>query len=103
MEGGMVTTHHNFNLVGLARVSTVIQDAQLQRDALMATGCGRTRSPSICSPNAPALVQFRDGRLTLSCMTIVTRDGATDFEQSAFAEVSPRTECPVGPVRSDSR
>ncbi len=69
----MVTTHHNFNLVGLARVSTVIQDAQLQRDALMAAGCGRTRSPSICSPNAPALVQFRDGRLTLSCMTIPDR------------------------------
>jgi len=56
MEGGMVSTHHN--LVGLARVSTVIQDAQLQRDALMAAGCGRTRSPSICSPNAPALVHF---------------------------------------------
>ena len=40
---------------------------------------------------------------TLSCMTIVTRDGAADFEQSAFAEVSPGTECPVSPVRSDSR
>jgi N12 class adenine-specific DNA methylase len=32
-------THHN--LVGLARVSTVLQDAQLQRDALTAAGCGR--------------------------------------------------------------
>jgi hypothetical protein len=35
--------------------------------------------------------------------TILTRDGATDFEQSAFTEVSLGTECPVGPVRSDSR
>jgi len=34
---------------------------------------------------------------------IVTRDGAADFEQPAFAEVSPGTECPVSPVRSDSR
>ncbi len=32
MVGAMVSTHHN--LVGLARVSTVVQDAQLQRDAL---------------------------------------------------------------------
>ena len=36
MVGGMVTAHHN--LVGLARVSTVLQDAQLQRDALTAAG-----------------------------------------------------------------
>jgi len=28
---------------------------------------------------------------------IVTRDGAADFEQFAFAEVSPGTECPVSP------
>jgi len=34
MVGGMVSTHHN--LVGLARVSTVLQDAQLQCDALTA-------------------------------------------------------------------
>ncbi len=39
MVGAMVSTHHN--LVGLARVSTVVQDAQLQRDALTAAGCGR--------------------------------------------------------------
>ncbi len=39
MVGAMVTAHHN--LVGLARVSTVAQDAQLQRDALAAAGCGR--------------------------------------------------------------
>ncbi len=39
MVGGMVSTHRN--LVGLARVSTVLQDAQLQRDALTAAGCGR--------------------------------------------------------------
>ena len=32
----MVTAHHN--LVGSARVSTVIQDAQLQRDALTVAG-----------------------------------------------------------------
>jgi hypothetical protein len=36
LVGGMVTAHHN--LVGSARVSTVIQDAQLQRDALTAAG-----------------------------------------------------------------
>jgi len=36
MVGGMVTAHHN--LVGSARVSTVIQAAQLQRDALTAAG-----------------------------------------------------------------
>ena len=35
----MTTTHHN--LVGLARVSTSSQDAQLQRDALGEAGCGR--------------------------------------------------------------
>jgi len=34
--GGMVTAHHN--LVGSARVSTVIQDAQLQRDACSTRG-----------------------------------------------------------------
>jgi len=39
MVGAMVSTHHN--LVGLARVPTVVQDAQLQRDALTAAGCGR--------------------------------------------------------------
>lgn len=39
MVGGMVGTHHN--LVGLARVSTLLQDAQLQRDALTEAGCGR--------------------------------------------------------------
>ncbi len=39
MVGAMVSTHHT--LVGLARVSTVVQDAQLQRDALTAAGCGR--------------------------------------------------------------
>ncbi len=39
MVGAMVSTHHN--LVGLARVSTVAQDAQLQRDALTAAGGGR--------------------------------------------------------------
>ena len=36
MVGGMVSTHRN--LVGLGRVSTVLQEAQLQRDALTAAG-----------------------------------------------------------------
>jgi len=36
MVGGMVSTHRN--LVGPGRVSTVLQDAQLQRDALTAAG-----------------------------------------------------------------
>ena len=35
----MPATHHN--LIGLARVSTDAQDAQLQRDALNDAGCGR--------------------------------------------------------------
>jgi len=102
MEGGMVTTHHNFNLVGLARVSTVIQDAQLQRDALMAAGCGRTRSPSICSPNAPALVQFRDGRLPLSCMTIALQDGPapTSGAENGQHGSSWLTVLVMNPVRS---
>jgi len=100
MEGGMVTTHHNFNLVGLARVSTVIQDAQLQRDALMAAGCGRTRSPSICSPNAPALVQFRDGRLPLSCMTAL-QDGPAPTWGAENGQYGPSwlTVLVVNPVR----
>jgi hypothetical protein len=101
MEGGMVTTHHNFNLVALARVSTVIQDAQLQRDALMAAGCGRTRSPSICLPNAPALVQFRDGRLTLSGLTIALRDGPAPTSGVENGQHGPSwlTVLVVNPVR----
>jgi DNA invertase Pin-like site-specific DNA recombinase len=35
----VAAVHHN--LVGLARVSTGAQDAQLQRDALTEAGCGR--------------------------------------------------------------
>jgi len=35
----VAAVHHN--LVGLARVSTSAQDAQLQRDALGEAGCGR--------------------------------------------------------------
>ena len=35
----VTAVHHN--LVGLARVSTDAQDAQLQRDALGEAGCGR--------------------------------------------------------------
>lgn len=36
---GVAAVHPN--LVGLARVSTSVQDAQVQRDALTAAGCGR--------------------------------------------------------------
>ena len=50
MVGGMVSTHHN--LVGLARVSTVIQDAQLQRDALTAAGCGRIFEEKVSTRSA---------------------------------------------------
>ena len=46
----MVSTHHN--LVGLARVSTVVRDAQLQRDALTAAGCGRIFEEKVSTRSA---------------------------------------------------
>jgi len=59
IAGGMVSAEHN--LVGLARVSTVLQDAQLPRDALEAAGCVRmveekvsarsTARPGLAHPN----------------------------------------------------
>lgn len=51
MVGAMVSTH--YNLVGLARVSTVAQDAQLQRDALTAAGCGRIFEEKVSTRVAP--------------------------------------------------
>ena len=50
MVGAMVSTHHN--LVGLARVSTVVQDVQLQRDALTAAGCGRILEEKVSTRSA---------------------------------------------------
>lgn len=50
MVGGMLATHHN--LVGLARVSTDSQDAQLQRDALAAAGCGRVFEEKVSTRSA---------------------------------------------------
>ena len=46
--------HH---LVGLVRVSTVSQDTQLQRDALVAVGCGRIfeEKVSTCGTERPGL------------------------------------------------
>jgi len=46
----MTATHHN--LVGLARVSTDLQDAQLQRDALTAAGCGRIFEEKVSTRSA---------------------------------------------------
>ena len=43
----MAPTHHN--LVGLARVSTDAQDAQLQRNALSEAGCGRVFEEKVSS------------------------------------------------------
>jgi DNA invertase Pin-like site-specific DNA recombinase len=46
----MPVIHHN--LVGLARVSTDGQDAQLQRDALAAAGCGRVFEEKVSTRSA---------------------------------------------------
>ncbi len=46
----MTATHHN--LVGLARVSTDLQDAQLQRDALTAAGYGRIFEEKVSTRSA---------------------------------------------------
>src|ERR1035437_10118688 len=40
------------NLIGLARVSTDAQDAQLQQDALTAAGCGRVYTEKISTRKA---------------------------------------------------
>jgi DNA invertase Pin-like site-specific DNA recombinase len=40
------------NLIGLARVSTDAQDAQLQQDALTGAGCGRIYSEKISTRKA---------------------------------------------------
>lgn len=59
------------NLVGLARVSTNAQDAQLQRDALQAAGCIRVFEEKITTRSshrpglAAALDYLRDGMDTL--------------------------------------
>lgn len=59
------------NLVGLARVSTSAQDAQLQRDALEAAGCIKVFEEKISSRSAhrpglaDALEYMRDGVDTL--------------------------------------
>ena len=42
------------NLIGLARVSTDAQDAQLQQDALTAAGCGRLYTEKISTRKATA-------------------------------------------------
>src|SRR5271165_1728863 len=42
------------NLVGLARVSTDAQDAQLQQDALTATGCARIYVEKVSTRKATA-------------------------------------------------
>ena len=58
--GGMMSTQHN--LVGLARVSTVLQDAQLQRDALEAAGCVRVFEEKVSTRSTarPGLAQALD-------------------------------------------
>ncbi len=56
----MVSAQHN--LVGLARVSTVLQDAQLQRDALEAAGCVRVFEEKVSTRSTarPGLAQALD-------------------------------------------
>ncbi len=60
MMMGMVSALHN--LVGLARVSTVLQDAQLQRDALEAAGCVRVFEEKVSTRSTarPGLAQALD-------------------------------------------
>ncbi len=57
---GVVSAQHN--LVGLARVSTVLQDAQLQRDALEAAGCVRVFEEKVSTRSTarPGLMQALD-------------------------------------------
>ena len=54
------------NLIGLARVSTDAQDAQLQRDALTLAGCGRIFEETVSTRRAtadrPGLVAARARR-----------------------------------------
>ena len=56
----MAATHHN--LIGLARVSTDAQDAQLQRDALNLAGCGRIFEEKVTTrkTNRPGLAAALD-------------------------------------------
>jgi len=56
----MMSTQHN--LVGLARVSTVLRDAQLQRDALEAAGCVRVFEEKVSTRSTarPGLAQALD-------------------------------------------
>ena len=60
MTVGVVSAQHN--LVGLARVSTVLQDAQLQRDALEAAGCVRVFGEKVSTRSTarPGLMQALD-------------------------------------------
>lgn len=82
----MTETHHN--LVGLARVSTDAQDAQLQQDALDGAGCGRTFTEKVSTrktdrPGLAAALDYvrpgdtlcvwkldRLGRSTLDVLTV---------------------------------
>src|SRR5712691_10720421 len=55
------------NLIGLARVSTDAQDAQLQQDALTGAGCGRVYTEKISTRKATT---DRPGRTVKDVLTI---------------------------------
>ncbi len=59
---GIATTTAHPNFVGLARVSTDAQDAQLRRDALTEAGCGRIfeEKVSIRKTDRPGLAAALD-------------------------------------------
>jgi len=109
MVGGMVTAHHN--LVGSARVSTVIQDAQLQRDALTAAGPKRQTFADkimhtivvlpVSHPNRHNLPWLRSARWFFLATTSLTLSGLTIDNQDTPG-TSPPDPTPAATYRKPS-